>query len=220
MATRYYYVTRSPASEFVSTLTLSEIRVRLGTGELQKAFYATESDGRSFDQFQRGGGSGRWRTLAELLREPPQDAAPTPPGPSRWLSANFGGGVSWLLLAVGQVVAVIACVAIPLGVLDQLGLLGEARVVVDRAARSGDPRAGSASSGVTAAQVVVVVAGILAFCMNAALFVVLQRASALAQLAADQDAENQQLWQAIAALQSSRADPGAAADGGRDTGSS
>ena len=221
MTTQYYYVTRSPGRDFVAMLTLSEIRARLGAGELQESFYATESDGRSFTQFQRGSGSGRWRTLAELLTEPPRVAAPTPPGPSRWLSAYFlGGGISWLLLAVGQVVAVISCIAIPFGVLYQLGLLGEARQVVDRAARSGDPRAGPAAGGVALAQVVVVVAGILAFCLNAAMFVVFKRANTLAQIAADQDAENQQLWRAIASLPSSRAEPDAAADGGRDAGSS
>ena len=78
MATQYFYVTRAPGRAFVATLTLSQVRAGLATGELQESFNATESDGRSFTQFQTDGAGGRWRTLAELLAEQPR-AAPPPP---------------------------------------------------------------------------------------------------------------------------------------------
>ena len=78
MATQYFYVTRAPGGGFVATLTLSQVRAGLATGELQESFNATESDGRSFTQFQADGAGGRWRTLAELLAEQPR-AAPPPP---------------------------------------------------------------------------------------------------------------------------------------------
>lgn len=201
-----FFVTRRPNSGFVSVLTLDEIRARLASGELQATLFATESDGRSFSQFQRSGRQVRWRTLAELLEESPspvQAETARPPGPSRWLSAHFvGGGVSWLLLAVGQLTAALTCVAIPIGVVYELGQLSEAEKVIEAAGRIGDSRASQAAAGVSVARGVVVAAGVLAFCLNAALLVVFKRANALAQVAADQDAENQQVRQAIADLQS------------------
>jgi hypothetical protein len=78
MTNEYYYVTRVPGSGFVATLTLAEIRARLAAGELQESLSATESDGRSFAQFQRGNRGGRWRTLAELLAEREAGAASSP----------------------------------------------------------------------------------------------------------------------------------------------
>lgn len=79
MATELFYVTRMPGSGFVATLSLREIRSRLTAGQLQESFCATESDGRSFTQFQKDGAGGRWRTLAELLDEYPEASAPPSP---------------------------------------------------------------------------------------------------------------------------------------------
>ncbi|AWM39412.1 hypothetical protein GobsT_22660 [Gemmata obscuriglobus] len=201
-----YFVTRRPNSEFVGAWTLGEIRARLASGELRAALFATESDGRSFSRFQRSGAQARWRTLAELLEEPPSPVHPEtarPPGPGRWLSSYFiGGGASWLLLVVGQFVAALACIAVPIGVVYQLGQLSEAEQVIERAGRAGDTRVGQAAAGISVARGAVVVAGVLAFCVNAALLIVFKRANTLAQIAADQDADNEQVWHAIADLRS------------------
>jgi hypothetical protein len=75
MSTQYYYVTRSPGQGFVATLTLAQIEAGLANGELQESFSATESDGRSFAQFQRSNYGGEWRTLADLLAEHAQNVS-------------------------------------------------------------------------------------------------------------------------------------------------
>ncbi|MDY3557375.1 hypothetical protein R5W24_006565 [Gemmata sp. JC717] len=163
--------------------------------------------------------------MADLLEESPSPVHPEtarPPGSNRWLSSYFiGGGASWLLLVIGQFVAALACIAIPIGVVYQLGLLSEAEKVIESAGRAGDARVGQAAAGVWGARGAVVVAGVLAFCLNAALLVVFKRANALARIAADQDADNKQVWQAIADLRSrvtpppsgrQDAEPGAAPD--------
>jgi hypothetical protein len=103
--TQYYFVTREPGRDFVGTLTWNEIRARLATGELQESCHATESDGRSFTQFQKGGGGGRWRTVAELLTE--RGETPPRPAPAAallpWhvtLRAAWAGAKACLLLAI------------------------------------------------------------------------------------------------------------------------
>jgi hypothetical protein len=113
--------------------------------------------------------------------------------PRRTLSAFFGGAEdSAVLLVIGQVAAGLACIA-------QIG------VVVQ---------------GITTAQVVFAGAGILGLCLSAAIFLVFQRVNVLPRIVAAQDAENEELWRAIAVLRSSRAEQGAAADRPRDHGSS
>jgi hypothetical protein len=128
-------------------------------------------------------------------------------GPSQRLSAYFPPRLSfhWLLLTVGQVLSVIFCILIPLGAVVQLGLLERLRQSIGETAPLGDPRAAQVETAVLFQQAVVVVTGVLLFCWNAALYVVFSRAKVLAQIASDQDAENQQLWRAIEALQTARA---------------
>ncbi len=100
---RYYYVTREPGRDFVGMFILDEIRGQLATGTLLGSFHATQSDGRSFNQFQRDGGGVRWRTLADLLGERGEtlpDLAPTVP----WHvtpCAALAGAISCLLVASG-----------------------------------------------------------------------------------------------------------------------
>jgi hypothetical protein len=127
MTNKYYYVTHTPGSGFVATLTVAEIRARLAAGELQESLSATESDGRSFTQFQRDNGGGRWRTLAELLaeREAGAASATQPAGaaaidagaPAQVAAANPEALPSWrrqrllsscLLLACGAILGLLA----------------------------------------------------------------------------------------------------------------
>lgn len=69
----HYFVTRRPNSGLVSTMTLDDLRHQVATGELSPDLYATESDGRSFSQFQHSGIDSTWRTLRELLAEVPRN---------------------------------------------------------------------------------------------------------------------------------------------------
>ena len=216
MAKLHYFVTRTPNRGFVALLTLDEIRRDLAAGRLAPDYYATESDGRSFKQFQRDGDRARWRTLAELVSEAPAPAPPPGPPPVRRLSGYFvGGALSWLLLVIGLLTSAVACVAIPVGVVYQLQQLAEVEDVVKRAGRAGDPAATRAASGVGSARAVVVGVGVLAFCLNAAMLVVFKRANALAAIAADQDAENRYLRHAIAELRGPPGSPRAGASPAR-----
>lgn len=89
-----------------------------------------------------------------------------------------GNGASAVLLLIGQFAAVLTCIV-------------QITVVVAGAAQG---------------QVVVVGAGILGFCLSAAMLIVYGRIHVLPQIIAAQDAENDDLWQAIARLRSERAD--------------
>src|SRR5262249_44250614 len=89
---------------------------------------------------------------------------------------------SAVMLVIGQIAAILACV-------------GQIGVVV---------------TGVAQGQLLVVVAGILGFCLSTAMFIVFSRIRLLPRIIAAQDAENEELWQAIAELRSSRAEQGAA----------
>ena len=120
--TQGYYVTREPGRRFVRTVSANQVRELMAMGILQESFYATESDGRSFTQFQRDGDGGRWRTLSELLAEwgetlprptPATARLPWHIAPCAALAGAFGCllmsalvallmyGIGWLLALVG-----------------------------------------------------------------------------------------------------------------------
>ena len=64
-----YFVARGPNSGFIAALSLDEIRDQLLLDQLKESYYITESDGRSFNQFQATCQHVRWRTIAEFLVE-------------------------------------------------------------------------------------------------------------------------------------------------------
>ena len=149
----------------------------------------------------------RWVKLGVLLgtvaAEPGAALTPVSGAPSARLADNYSGGeVSWFLLTIGQIAAALACVAIPIGVLRQLAGLAEAERLVEQARRLRDARVAEAVGAIQLSRVYVLIAGTLAFCLSAALFIVFKRAKAAAVVATSQDAENQRIWRAIEELRS------------------
>lgn len=114
---------------------------------------------------------------------PPQQPARPAPAPAPARTPQRLAVPSSPFLMLGQVAAGLACLAIPLGIAFQHLQPG---------------RAG---------EMVVVAAGTLAFCLNAALFVAFKHLRALTQAVAQQEEERQQLWRTIAALESTRSTP-------------
>jgi hypothetical protein len=105
---RRYYVARSAGRDFIQTATPGEIRASLAAGAFRAHDWGTESDGRSFDEFLRAGGGGRWRMLAELLAEwgePLPTPAPRAPSAAWYVTpcAALAGASSCLLLATFSV---------------------------------------------------------------------------------------------------------------------
>jgi hypothetical protein len=208
----HYFVTRAVNRSFVAMLTHDEIRAEVIAGRFSADWFATESDGRSFIQFQKSGDQARWRTLTELLEESPSSVVSEPepapsPRPGKLLSANFvGGGASWLLLLVGQFVAGLGFAVIPIGTVYHLGQLAETekafgRVGVIDAGRGGEnPDGSKASMAVSISRGWVIATGLMSFFLSAALFVVFKRANSLAQVASDQDSDNREVWLAIEEL--------------------
>lgn len=69
-----YYVTKMPGTRFVGAFSLETIRESVAAGRFKAAWFATESDGRSFTEFSKSE-AGDWRTLQTLLAMDPEEIA-------------------------------------------------------------------------------------------------------------------------------------------------
>jgi hypothetical protein len=99
-----------------------------------------------------------------------------------------GGSAASLVLTVGQIVAVLAGILALIGIFNGLAALDQLRQM-----------GGAVQEG---AAFFVVANGVVQILLSAAMFVVFGRAKATASAAKHQDAENQQIAQSLAALQS------------------
>ena len=191
---KYFYVTRGKGEGFIATLSLQEIHSKLEIGGLNINQFATESDGRSFAEFQKSG-DGNWRTLDAILIEYEAEIEKyeaekrSSPQSSQSLGSRFvGGELSSLCLSIGQLAAFLYCVMMPFSIL----------------AKAQDARSPES--------IVALLSDILILFLSAAVFIVCRRAKTLERIAKAQDAENQLLWQAIEELRSEDGNPGADAN--------
>ena len=147
----------------------------------------------------------------------PEPVAPPTPGPPRLADRFLGGPISWLLLTIGQVVSALGCLAIPLGMLQQLTVLAEAERLVGNRPGLGGRQDDQVVRAINMSRGVVWGGGIASVCFSAALLVVFKRAKSLLWVAASQDQENERIWRAIKELDSRQpvAEQGASADRGR-----
>jgi hypothetical protein len=129
------------------------------------------------------------------------------------LKDNFlGGPASWVVLTLGQVLSLLACLVIVAATYQVLGGLTQVEGRLKKSRLADEPEWARLIERMDQSKRYIVLAGALAFCLSATLFVVFKRAKALARIAAAQDAENQRLWQAIEALRN-RAGPAASEQG-------
>jgi hypothetical protein len=161
---------------------LSELRDLVRSGTLARGCEVIEAAGRSPAQLDRAEG---WQAVSVVLFAPKPANAPTPQRPDleatcqRYLSATDlpqDGPISWLVLTTGQVLCVLACLAVPVVTVAQLSATAEVAK-----AHPSNPALGPL-------RLWIVTGGVLSFALSLALAFVFSRAKWVARLAEWQQA--------------------------------
>ena len=202
-----YFVARRRNSDFVGTWKIDEIRSQHDAFLLSGSLFVTKSNGQSFKELQSYGHRVRWITVRELLSQNPPGNSKKPiiadnPSPAisvdqvnpdlanARLSDHISGGfLSSTFLVIAQFWAAMSAAIIPLFLLFKLDMIEQWEK------QNGGWLIGS--------KAVLLASALIVFCLYMALLIALKRATTVALIARDQDAENLRLWLAISELRSS-----------------